>query len=494
MFLRMIYDDGLAQAAYLIGCQATGEAIVFDPERDVDRYVDVARAQGLRLTAAAETHIHADFLSGARELAERGATVYLPGQGGPEWSYRWPAEGSAARPSQHRPVRDGDAFRVGAIEFRVLHTPGHTPEHVCYLVTDRGAGAEEPMGIITGDFVFVGDVGRPDLLESAVGRSGAAEPAARDLFRSARRFAELPEYLQVWPAHGAGSACGKALGAVPQSTVGYEKRFNSALRFVGGAGRGGDAAEREFVGFVLAGQPEPPAYFARMKRLNRDGPPVVGTPARPPQRSAADLASLDARRVALVDTRAWAQFMAGHVPGSLYLPLNSSFSTDAGSFIRPEEEIVLIVEAGRVMEAVRALIRVGLDNVRGWGPPEAIEAYRAGGGRLETAPEIDAGTAGERLRRGGATALDVRRASEFVEGHAPGARNVAHTRLIEHVAELPRSGPVIVNCLGGGRSARACAFLRRQGYDAINVAGGFRAWEMAGLPVERAGGSGQSAG
>ncbi len=476
MFMRMVYDEKLAQAAYLIGCQAAGEAIVFDPERDADRYIDLARAEGLRITAVAETHIHADFLSGARELAERtGAMVYAPGEGVPEWSYRWLGSKSGGGSYQHRLLRDGDVFRIGSVEFHVLHTPGHTPEHACYLVTDRGGGATEPMGIITGDFVFVGDVGRPDLLESAAGQMGAAEPAARQLFRSARRFVELPEYVQVWPAHGAGSACGKALGAVPQSTVGYEKRFNAALN----AARD----ERGFVDFVLSGQPEPPAYFARMKRLNRDGPPVLGGVPRPRGMTAGELKSLDTRRVALIDTRTWKQFMAGHVPGSLYLPLNASFSTDAGSFIRPEEEMVLIVEQARLDEAVRALIRVGLDRVAGWIEPAALETFRAEGGRLDRAAEVDAAEAA-RLRQGGALALDVRRATEFAAGHVPGARNIAHTRLIERAGEVPRSGTVLVNCQSGGRSARACAFLRREGYDAVNVGGGFKAWELAGLPVE----------
>ncbi len=476
MFLRMVYDEKLAQAAYLIGCPLTGEAIVIDPERDVARYAAIAQAEGLRLVAVAETHIHADFLSGARELAEAGATAYLSGEGGEEWSYRWPEQKTGGGAYRHRLVRDGDTFAVGGVELRVLHTPGHTPEHVSYLVTDRGGGATEPMGIVTGDFVFVGDVGRPDLLESAVGRAGAAEPAARQLFRSARRFTELPEWLQVWPAHGAGSACGKALGAVPQSTVGYEKRHNAAL--------GAAAEERRFVDFVLSGQPEPPAYFTRMKRLNRDGPPVLGGLPRPRELSVGDVKSLDTRRVALMDTRTWKQFMAGHVPGSLYLPLNASFSTDAGSFVGADEEIVLIVEAARAEEAVRALVRVGLDRIMGRFEPAALEQYRAAGGRLDQAREVDVMKAAE-LRERGAFALDVRRATEFAEGHLGGALNVAHTRLVERVGEVPAGGPVLVNCLGGGRSARACAFLRRRGYDAINVGGGFKAWEMAGLGIER---------
>src|SRR5690349_7083960 len=178
MLLRLLYDDALAQAAYLIGCQATGEAIVIDPERDVDRYFDAAKKEGLNLVAAAETHIHADFLSGSRELAEKGVRVYLSAEGGPDWQYRWAAS------YKHRLLHDNDTFTIGNISFRVIHTPGHTPEHICFEVTDQGGGAAEPMGVITGDFVFVGDLGRPDLLETAAGQSGTKGAGAHQLFNS----------------------------------------------------------------------------------------------------------------------------------------------------------------------------------------------------------------------------------------------------------------------------------------------------------------------
>jgi hydroxyacylglutathione hydrolase len=207
MLFRVIYDPSLAQAAYLIGCQRTGEAIVVDPERDVDRYERLAASEGLRITAVAETHIHADFVSGSRELAEKGAKVFVSDEGDADWKYQWLDRRSTGGAYDHQLLKDGDTFMVGHIEFRAVHTPGHTPEHLCFKVTDRGSGADEPMGVITGDFLFVGDLGRPDLLESAAGMAGKADPSA----------------------HGAGSACGKALGAVPQTTVGYERRFNPAL-------------------------------------------------------------------------------------------------------------------------------------------------------------------------------------------------------------------------------------------------------------------------
>ncbi|MFT3881547.1 MAG: MBL fold metallo-hydrolase [Gemmatales bacterium] len=220
MFLRMVYDDKLAEAAYLIGCQKTGDAIVIDPQRDVDRYETLAAANGLRIVAVAETHIHADFLSGARELAEKGAKVYVSDEGDADWKYQWLNLKTGGGSYAYQLLKDGDTFKVGNIEFKAVHTPGHTPEHLSYMVTDRGGGADKPLGVATGDFVFVGDLGRPDLLESAAGVVGKADSSAHQLYQTVRKFMDWPDYLQVWPAHGAGSACGKALGAVPQSTVG----------------------------------------------------------------------------------------------------------------------------------------------------------------------------------------------------------------------------------------------------------------------------------
>src|SRR5690606_23511411 len=244
MIVRRFYDDNLAQASWLVGCGASGEGLVVDPNRDVDQYIRAAEAEGVRVTHVTETHIHADFVSGARELAARtGARLYLSAEGGPDWSYRYASEANAVL------LRDGDEFRVGNVRVRVMHTPGHTPEHIVFIVTD-GASADQPMGVMTGDFVFVGDVGRPDLLEKAAGVAGTMEAGARDLYASLTRFrGQLPDYVQLWPGHGAGSACGKSLGAVPQSTLGYEKLFNLGLAA---------ESEAEFVQMILTGQPEPP--------------------------------------------------------------------------------------------------------------------------------------------------------------------------------------------------------------------------------------------
>lgn len=468
MFMRMIYDEKLAQAAYLIGCQATGEAIVIDPLRDVDRYIAIAEENELRIVACAETHIHADFVSGCRELAERnGARVYVSGEGGPDWSSRWLDQKTGGGGYDHVLLHDGDEFAIGNIVFRTLHTPGHTPEHISFLVTDTGAGANEPIGLLSGDFVFVGDLGRPDLLESAAGQTGAMEPSARRLHQTVSRLSEIPDFVQVWPAHGAGSACGKALGAVPMSTVGYERRFNPAI---GAAG-----SEQGFVDFILSGQPEPPLYFANMKRDNRDGPPVLGGLPQPARMSFSEIASLDTSTVALLDIRDWDDFRAGHVPGSLSFPVRKSFPTDVGSMVRDTDDIYLIVDESDLEGVLRDLIRIGLDHIRGWCP--ASEVSTSAGVELESIAEVDPPEAAEMLATGAASPLDVRRATEFAEGKIDGAVNVSHTRLASRMGEVPAPGPVLINCRSGIRSARACALLKRAGHEVINLRGGYLAWD-----------------
>jgi hydroxyacylglutathione hydrolase len=471
--MRMIYDEKLAQAAYLIGCQRTGEAVVIDPERDVDRYIDLAAENGLRIIATAETHIHADFVSGSRELAERvGAKVYVSDEGDADWKYQWLDKKLSGGSYDHQLLKDGDSFRIGNIELQAIHTPGHTPEHIVFLVTDHGANATAPVGMATGDFVFVGDLGRPDLLETAAGQTGAMEPSAHRLFETVKKLESIPDFVQVWPAHGAGSACGKALGAVPMSTVGYEKRFNPALRAA--------ETERGFVDFILAGQPEPPMYFANMKRDNKLGPPVLGGLPKPARISAEQFASLDTASVAVIDTRPWDAFRAGHVAGSLSFPLTRSFNTDAGSMVRDTDDIHLVIEEDRLEEAVRDLIRVGLDNIRGWCTPSEIAELPS----LATIDEVGVEEAVGLVESRRLHVLDVRRKTEFEGGHLPGAVNIAHTRLAGRLDEVPREGRLLVNCRSGARSAAASAYLKRAGYDVVNLRGGMLAWEQSTAAVE----------
>ncbi|MCB1056418.1 MAG: MBL fold metallo-hydrolase [Acidobacteria bacterium] len=471
MLFRQIFDPKLAQYAYLIGCQQTGEALIIDPERDVDRYLAIAAAEGLEIVAATETHIHADFLSGARELAAtHGVRLYLSAEGGEDWQYEW------ARGEDYdvQLLHDGDTFRIGRIEIRALHTPGHTPEHLSFLVTDLGGGAHEPMGLASGDFVFVGDLGRPDLLETAAGVAGAREPSARTLFRSVERFLELPDHLQLWPAHGAGSACGKALGSVPISTVGYEKRHNASID---AARRGEDA----FVDDILAGQPEPPLYFATMKRLNRGGPPVLGGLPRPPRLDAAALVkALGRDDTVVVDTRLDRRaFMDTHVEGSLFAPLNKTFPTITGSYLEPDQSVVLLVTEEHLDEAVRDLIRIGFDRLLGYVTPEVL-VHAALAGHLRQTPVIDFAQATP-LAAAGALPLDVRGAVEHAAGAFHGSLNIPHTRLLERLDEIPASAELLVYCASGARASSATALLERLGRRVRYVDDDFAHWHGARL-------------
>jgi len=466
MLLRTLFDESLAQAAYLIGCQRTGEALIIDPERDVERYIEAAAREGLRITHVAETHIHADFLSGARELAERtGAKLHLSAEGGPDWSYRWLDSKLGGGTYAHQLLHDGETFDVGNIRIQAVHTPGHTPEHMSYLVTDLGGGADEPMGIATGDFVFVGDVGRPDLLESAAGVEGAAHPSARNLYRSLQIFDALPEHLQVWPGHGAGSACGKALGAVPQSTVGYERRFNPPL-----VSARGD--ERSFVESIIEGQPEPPPYFARMKSENRDGPAVLGALPQPKNVTPESI-DVNSNEIVVIDTRPWDTFRTGHLARSIHAPVGKTMATIAGSYVDATATIYLVVERDRVADAVATLVRIGLDRIAGFVTPDDVTMYGSTGRVLSTVAEIDMSEFADILRTTRPTVLDVRSGSEYRQGHVVGAVNVAHTRLVPSIDRIPDGDPLFVHCRSGARSAAAAAWLQRVGRKVVSVRGDF---------------------
>jgi len=472
MFFQRFYDSKLAQASYLIGCQETGEAVVVDPNRDVEQYVSAAEQEELRITHVTETHIHADFVSGSRELAYRtGAQLLLSDEGDAEWKYAFTAGARA------RPLKDGDHFMVGNIRVDVLHTPGHTPEHISFLVTDTPAGSG-PWGILTGDFLFVGDVGRPDLLERAAGFEGTMEAGARTLFRSLERFRTLPDHLLVWPGHGAGSACGKALGAVPSTTVGYEKLGNWGLV---------TTDEQEFVRMVLDGQPEPPRYFAQMKRINKEGPRVLGGRPRANRIEGVKIEELLRNGEVVVDTRRAAAFAAGHVPGTINIPLTGNFTTWAGWLLPYDRDLYLLVDDSRADSAeaaVRNLTMIGLDRVAGILGIDALAAWTAAGHRLGTVAQATAEEAAAMLARGDATIIDVRGTAEWEAGHLPGAPNVFVGHLPDHVGEIPTDRPVILHCQGGSRSSIAASVLKARGVpNVINMTGGIRAWKEAGLPL-----------
>ncbi len=467
MLFKRFYDDALAQASYMIGCQRTGEAVIIDPLRDPDFYLAGARAEGMKITRISETHIHADYLSGSRELAKKtGAELLLSDEGGEGWRYGFAAEDGATL------LHDGDSFSVGSIRLDVMHTPGHTPEHISFVVTD-GANSEAPMGVLSGDFIFVGDVGRPDLLEKAAGVVGTMEAAAKQLHASLTRARQLPDHLQIWPGHGAGSACGKALGAVPTSTLGYEKLVNWAFSH--------EAAE-SFVAEVLSDQPEPPRYFATMKRLNRDGPPILGAPVRAQSLDASALQeALDGDGV-VVDIRGKDVFAESHLPGSLSIPLIKSFTNWSGWLLPYERSIFLVaIDQDQADRAARALSFIGIDGVVGWFGQDALDSCTD---KLERSESVSVEEA-HRLIEAGTLVVDVRARNEIVLGRPAGSHPIHLGYLQDHLDSLPADAPILVSCLSGDRSAIAQSVLQASGRNAINVTGGYSAWTRAGLPEDR---------
>ncbi len=472
MFIERVYDRGLAQASYVVGCAATGEALVVDPIRDIQPYLEIARREGFELTHVAETHIHADYVSGARELwARTGARPFLSAEGGKDWQYAFADEMGAVL------LHDGDTFEVGNILITARHTPGHTPEHLTFLVTDTVA-ADEPMGAFTGDFLFVGDAGRPDLLEKAASVANTMEAGARDLFASLQAFKELPDHLQIWPGHGAGSACGKSLGAVPVSTLGYEKRFNWALQH---------EDEEAFVSDILAGQPEPPMYFAEMKRINRDGPPLLGEGTPPPFLEPEELVRLNGEGGVIVDARPRSEYEKGHIPGSYTIPLEGSFSTWAGSVLPFDRPLVLVLpdlDPDRARVAARHLEVVGLDRLEGVVGPEALEWWSREGRRLGTVEEVPPLELDKLRQSGEAVVIDIRNPSEWENRRIPDSLNLPLGRLPERIGDVPDDRPLVVYCGTGARALVGLGALRARGRDPVlHLRGDLGAWTDAGLPV-----------
>lgn len=457
MEFQQFYLGCLAQASYLIGSE--GEAAVVDPRRDVDAYVAFARERGLRIRYVLETHLHADFVSGHLELAERtGAEIVIS------------KRANAAFP--HRAVDDGDTLRVGRVSIRVLATPGHTPESVCYVVTDE-AESPEPKLVLTGDTLFIGDVGRPDL----VGAKGfTAEQMARMLYASVHdKLLRLDGSVVVYPAHGAGSLCGKNISKETSSTIGAQRASNPALR---------PMSVEEFVAFITKDQPEVPKYFPHDVELNR-----AGAPALPAAESLRRFSPGEARAAvesgaALLDVRDSAAHAAGHVAGSLNIGLGGQFASWAGTLIEAARKIVIVADdAARADEARMRLSRVGLDQCVGWLAPDAA-SWSAAGLRVATFPQMSVerlSKARDRLR-----VIDVRRDGEWSDGRIAGAIHAPLHALASRVEGLDRSVPTAVVCGGGYRSPMACDLLRDLGFlDVTDVVGGMAAWRGAGLPEVR---------
>ncbi len=476
MFIRRFYNEPLAQASYMVGCHSAGVAVVVDPNRDTAQYHAAARDEGVRISHVTETHIHADYLSGSRQLVrETGAQLLLSAEGGDSWQYSFAKADGAVL------LHDGDRFSIGAVVVDVIHTPGHTPEHLTFLVTDGAAGGA-PVGALTGDFLFVGDVGRPDLLERAARLGGTMESSARTLFRSLRRFAKQPDYLQIWPGHGAGSACGKALGAMPQSTLGYEKLVNWAFAI---------EDEDQFVKEVLAGQPDPPTYFAMMKRLNKEGPALLDGAPAPHEESPGALERTLREGSVVVDVRSAGSFRAGHVPGTLSIPYGRSFVGWAGWLLPYDKDVHLIVAGtgsdARSMaeQAALDLSLISIDRVCGYFSEAVLESWRREHGPLETVTDMDAGALEEALRRGEVRLIDVRARSEWDAGHIAGSSNIPLGELAAAAGTIAADPvPVVLQCASGARSSIATSVLLASGFrNVINLPGGIAAWRDAGLAL-----------
>jgi hydroxyacylglutathione hydrolase len=458
MLLKYFYDKLLAQASYMVGTAETGEALVIDPARDISPYLQAAREEGLRITHVAETHIHADFVSGSRELvAATGAKLYLSAMGGDDWQYL------LTEPSTL--LHDGDSWMVGDIRVEALHTPGHSPEHLMYQITDTRT-ADKPLGLFTGDCLLVGNVGRPDLLEES-----SASVGARQQFQNVERLKNMPDYLQVWPGHGAGSACGKDISSLPGSTLGYEKLFNPAFQF---------SDEAAFEKWLLSDQPEAPRYFAHMKQLNKTGAPLLADLPEPMHIHNKEALEKILQMFLIFDTGSVEQFAARHIPGTVNVPLNSDqFNTHIGWYVDYDLPTYLICDEAELPRILKLLRAIGVDDVPGYFTPEVVADYNG------VIRSISVSQASSLLQSGKATLIDVRSETEYRAGHIPQAVSLPMGTLFKQLDQIPHSKQVIVQCGGGVRSQIVASMLQRVGYTNIrNMNGGMDAWKNAGLPTE----------
>jgi glyoxylase-like metal-dependent hydrolase (beta-lactamase superfamily II)/rhodanese-related sulfurtransferase len=461
MYFKQFYLNCLAHASYLIGSK--GEAAVVDPQRDVDQYIAEAEAQGLKILYIIETHLHADFVSGHRELAARtGAEIVFSQKAG------------AGFP--HRAARDGDELTCGDVKLRIIETPGHTPESICVLVTDTNEPAA-PQKLLTGDTLFVGDVGRPDL---AGGKGYTAAAMAAMMYESLHeKLLKLPDAVEVYPAHGAGSMCGKNLSTETSSTIGHQRQFNYALQ---------PMSQAEFIAMMTADLPEAPAYFPKDAEINRSGAQTLDELA-----TAAALSPMEVRELAfegceILDVRSAADFGAGHVPGSMNIGLDGQFASWAGSLIPLETRIVIVAgSTDKVREAQMRLARVGLENVRGY-LDGGIEAWRDANLETATVRQISVAELKDLLRTPDRLQLiDVRRSPEYKSGHAPRAvaAPLSNLRLLLPSLSLDAFKQTAVICAGGYRSSAASSILEQAGFTSLlNVTGGTKAWISAGYEIE----------
>jgi hydroxyacylglutathione hydrolase len=465
VIIDRVFTPGLAQVAYLVADEDAGVAAVIDPRRDVDAYLDWAATRNLRLTAILETHVHADFVSGARELAAATAVpIYASRLGHQEFPIR--------------SLDDGDEIAVGKLVLRAFWTPGHTPEHMSYLLFDP-AQRPEPLALFSGDLLFVGEVGRPDLLGAE-----HTQHLAEQLYETfARRLTGLPDDVVVYPGHTAGSSCGKKIGDAPQTTLGQERRFNYALQPRVLASR--DA----FISAVMTGMPTPPTYYPTMKRVNKAGPVLLrdlpaGGPLAPEE-----VNQKVAAGALVIDARSPEAFARAHIAGSFFAGADPDFVNWAGWLAPYDRELILLLDNdGRYAAVVTELRRIGLDAVAGY-VAGGIAAWQASGLPVFSTPTISVETLHNRLTQpDGFVVLDVRTGEEWNSGHIAGAVH-RFAGEIARGAEIPVNGAnaIAVTCASGYRSTVAISLLEARGRrDLINVAGGMDAWQRARLPLEAA--------
>jgi hydroxyacylglutathione hydrolase len=464
MILKQFYLNCLAHASYLIGDEESRTAAVVDPQRDVDQYVAFAAQHDLRIAHVFLTHFHADFLAGHLELRDRtGAAIYLGAQAKAQYVFT--------------PLADGDVVAFGRVRLQALETPGHTVESISLVVYDRDRSDTEPQAVLTGDTLFVGDVGRPDL---RVALGWSASDLGGRLYDSLRdKLMVLPDHVVVYPAHGAGSLCGKALSKETFSTIGEQRRSNYALQ---------PMTKQAFIDLVTADQPDAPSYFNYDAVLNtKERPTLTETLERVDRLSLDQVLALQAVGAQLLDTRDPAEFAAAHLRGSLNVGLAGQFATWAGTILSREHPIVVIADPGREQEAAMRLGRIGFDHVVGY-LADGLHSLEARPDLTTSTERLSAPVVSERRQDGtaaGPLLVDVRSPGEREQKRIGESRPLPLSQLAERAATLPHGRPLIVYCAGGYRSSIAASVLQSQGFDQVSeMAGGITAWESAGLPME----------
>ncbi len=461
MFFKQFYLNCLAHASYLIG--SDGEAVVVDPQRDVDQYIDEAAAHNLKIKYVVETHLHADFVSGHRELAARSGAAIIFGE-------------RAKATIPHQAVKNGDELTIGKVKLGILETPGHTPEGICVLVIDTEV-SDQPQKVLTGDTMFIGDVGRPDL---AGAKGYTPQTMAALMYDSLHeKLLRLDDAVEVYPAHGAGSMCGKNLSTETSSTIGEQRKVNYALQ---------PMTKEEFVRVMTTDLPEAPAYFSKDAEINRTGAAALTllpqTPALPP----AEVCKLAAQGSVILDVRDANDFGAGHIPSALNIGLGGQFASWAGSLIPMTSPIVIVADNDeRIEEAQLRLARVGLENVQGY-LAGGMKAWQEAGLELAAVQQITVAELKELIdTRSDLQLIDVRRLGEHDSGHAPHAINSPLATLREALPHLnlnPNAQTAVI-CAGGYRSSAGTSILQQFGFNnLLNVTGGTRAWIDAGYEVE----------